>query len=598
MPRHARRRTAALAVAGAAALSGAADASAASLGALDTAFGGGVVQLPAGTQLHAGAVQTDGKLVVTGFTGKTEDPRLLVARLTPTGTLDTTFGNGGSAAVPLPSGAIGAAGDAVAIQADGKILVAGDALGDSGADGMLVTRLNADGTPDGGFGSGGSAVIERGTGGQGEANAVAVRADGTIVVAGAAIGSEKGVPTGAIGQLKADGSSGGSTRHLDIGESTIRSIALQGDGKIAYAGSRKPGQEIITIVGRANADGTKDSSFGDGGLRQTNFARNGGASSAFRGVAVQPDGKIVATGYAFNGSGAGIDKIVFRVDTAGNPDGAFGPSGVCYFNASASQNINSQIPAGGAGVAIADGHIYTGGGFDQSGLGALAIGAQSDNGSADAAFGNAGQTITPLNDYSPPVYGSGVALGNDGIYVIGSAGNLGGSKAQGVIARYGAYALKADPGPGPGPANPPIPPTEPIKPVTPTTAKLSKASLSPSKISASSKVASRNRTKLSYTLSAAGSVRLIVEQKLQGRRVGSKCVKTTKVNTKKKKCTYYAAVGSSKTLKGKKGSNTLTLTKKITNKTLKPGTYRLVLQVLSGKKTTGAKTTKTLTVTK
>lgn len=602
----------------------ASSAEAASLGALDSAFGGGAVQLPKGTQLTSGAVQPDGKLVVAGFIGSPDTPRVLVGRYTREGALDGSFGAGGLTTAPLPANATGARADAVAIQTDGKIVVAGDNRDDGGADGMLVTRFDSNGTPDGGFGDGGNVVVERGTSAQGEAGAIAIRPDGTIVVGGGAVGTKAGEVTATIAQFTPTGALAGSIRHLNIGESNIRSLVLQGDGRIVYAGTLKPNQEIVTILGRANADGTKDTSFAGEGVRKQNFSRNGAASSGFRGVALQPDGKIVATGFAFNGKGPGADKVTMRVDNAGNPDGSFGPDGTCYSPAAKSSTINTQLATGGGGVAIDGGHIYTGGGWDEGGASALLIAAQRADGTVDSAFGDNGQTITPIAAYSQSAAAAATVVGPDGVYVVGTAGNPKGVQATGVAARYGAYPLadtggdtggggsggggSGGGGGGPAPGDPTLTtavtettttPTTVTKPASKTSAKVSRASLSAKRISASSKAArSRRQTTLSYTLSAAGKVRLTVEQKLTGRHVSSKCVKATRASQKKKRCVYYTVLKGSKTLTGKKGTNTRTLTRKVTTTNLKPGTYRLVLQVLSGAKTTGARSTATLTVTK
>lgn len=427
---------------------GAVSAQAAAPGVLDGAFSGdGIVTLPAGTQLHAAAPQADGKVVAAGTVGE----NLLVARFTRDGQLDTSFSGDGLAAGPLPAGATGAAGDAIAVQADGKIVVAGDATAPFGKDGMLVDRFNPDGSVDTSFGSGGAAAVDRGPSASGEANAIAVRADGAIVVGGSRVGASAGQSTAAIAVLLPSGAPVGATKTITLpGEATILGLALQADGKIVYGGTLKPDQTIGTIFGRANADGTPDTSFGDKGVRIQFLSRNGAAASGFRGVAVQPDGKVVATGYAFNGSGPGFDKVTERVDGAGQPDASFGPNGVRYTSAAASASVNSRLLAGGAGIAINGGHIYTGGTHDESGTGALEVGSLTASGTPDA-FGTGGETITPINNYAVSAQGTGVALTADGLYLVGTSGQPGSANTSGVIARYGAFPLVAGPGPTPPP---------------------------------------------------------------------------------------------------------------------------------------------------
>ena len=136
-----------------------------SSGILDTTFNGNgySVLLPAGISMSYGsavAVQPDGKIVVTGnCSGIDGSPDLLVARYNTNGTLDTSFG-GGSGYVRLDRDGTATqtseSGNEVVIQPlDGKIVVVGGyAVGASPSD-VLVVRLNSNGTLDSGFGSGG-----------------------------------------------------------------------------------------------------------------------------------------------------------------------------------------------------------------------------------------------------------------------------------------------------------------------------------------------------------------------------------------------------------------------------------------------------------
>src|SRR6185295_13416319 len=123
------------------------------------------------------AIQADGKIVMVG--GKFID--FVLARFNADGTLDTSFGDEGKLATDLAGGFAQERARAVAIQADGKIVVAGEATVPSGDLAVALVRYNPDGTLDTTFGSGGKvfgpAVI-------GRAFDVAVLADGRIVVAG------------------------------------------------------------------------------------------------------------------------------------------------------------------------------------------------------------------------------------------------------------------------------------------------------------------------------------------------------------------------------------------------------------------------------
>jgi uncharacterized delta-60 repeat protein len=162
---------AALAAAVLATLAMAASAQAASFGQLDPTFGGdGIVTTPmspgAGNDQGFGmAIQpADGKIVVAGlatFTGST-DRDFAVARYNTNGSLDQNFGVGGIVTTPIGSGTNLENADAVAVQADGKIVAGGWSIqGPNGADFALV-RYNSDGSlDDGGDGPGGPARLWR-----------------------------------------------------------------------------------------------------------------------------------------------------------------------------------------------------------------------------------------------------------------------------------------------------------------------------------------------------------------------------------------------------------------------------------------------------
>jgi uncharacterized delta-60 repeat protein len=207
----------------------------------DPSFGvGGKRLTPIGAgpaMAHALGVQADGKILRAGEVGVAYQRDFAVARYTPDGAPDATFG--GTGVVTAPVGTMDDAARALAVQRDGKILVAGFALTLSSYDFALVRYL-PDGTLDGSFGTGGRAIHPL-SGGLDEAEGLAVQGDGKIVVA----------------------------------------------GKANVAGANAFG------VMKLNADGTPDGSFGPGGQRTTAF---GGGNAGAEAVALQWDGKVVAAG--------------------------------------------------------------------------------------------------------------------------------------------------------------------------------------------------------------------------------------------------------------------------------------------------------------
>jgi uncharacterized delta-60 repeat protein len=132
--------------------------------------------------VNAAVLQPDGKIVVAG--GLTE-AGFALARYNTDGSLDATFGSGGKVVTPV-GGHIQIA-FALALQADGKLVAAGNR-----GDDFATVRYNSDGSLDTSFGSGGEAVIV--FGGFGGARALAVQPDGKVIVGGGAGGPDNGVP--------------------------------------------------------------------------------------------------------------------------------------------------------------------------------------------------------------------------------------------------------------------------------------------------------------------------------------------------------------------------------------------------------------------
>jgi uncharacterized delta-60 repeat protein len=114
-------------------------------GTLDSGFGsGGKVSTNLSSRFdraRAVAVQTDGKIVVAGSTqDPTQGDNFAVVRYTSSGELDTRFGNGGKVSTDL--GTKADRGDAVVVQRDGKILVAGTTADPAQGDNFLLLRYN------------------------------------------------------------------------------------------------------------------------------------------------------------------------------------------------------------------------------------------------------------------------------------------------------------------------------------------------------------------------------------------------------------------------------------------------------------------------
>jgi uncharacterized delta-60 repeat protein len=278
-------------------------------GSLDTSFGNkGSVTVPG--IITGVVVQPDGKIVVSADNGST----LVLSRFNTNGSLDTTFGSGGTAT--LPGGAAGGYDSGLALQPDGKLVVAGE----TGADTWEVARFNSNGTLDTTFDSAGAVpgtVTIPFAASSGALYSLAIypstgpdTADyGKIVAVGMNQGnSGRNTQQIALARINANGTldntfgqSGEVVTPFPNGAGQGNATAIQTDGKIVVAGWTLPavGSDEFSLL-RYNTDGSLDTTFGNGGIVAT---PNGtGTSEAFS-VAIQPDGRIVAAGYSQGSTG-------------------------------------------------------------------------------------------------------------------------------------------------------------------------------------------------------------------------------------------------------------------------------------------------------
>lgn len=274
-------------------------------GRVDTSFAsGGKAVTPVGIGedgADAVAVQADGKLLVAGTVATTGGTQLALLRYGRDGSLDTTFGTGGKVMLAVGNGHDDAA-HAVAVQPDGKIVVAGSALQTGTGLDFAVLRFNADGSPDTTFGSGGKAIFDF-AGDSDRALALVLQDDGKIVVGGEAnLGNNASGVDFALARLNADGTldagfgSGGkltTALKSGTGGDVVRALALQtvdGQPRIVAAGG-----EGDFLAARYTANGTLDGAWGQGGKVVGLF---GTAIGGARAVTALPDGAVVLAGHA------------------------------------------------------------------------------------------------------------------------------------------------------------------------------------------------------------------------------------------------------------------------------------------------------------
>jgi uncharacterized delta-60 repeat protein len=280
-------------------------------------------------------VQPDGKIVVVGYTyrASVEHSDVALARYNADGTLDLSFGDGGKEVTTVNERADQAL--SVALQADGKIVIAGFATDTYGED-FLVARYTANGKLDLSFGLGGKVITPITVGfttSQDRARDVAIQPDGKIVAAGTAGLYSAIVRYNSNGSL--DGTFGGGVITVaPVNGMQIFALAIQPDGKVITAGSSEEGFALL----RYNADGSPDSAFDVDGAVITHFSDRAVAYS----VTLQPDGKIVAGGSTVTGAPEGdFDFAIARYNTDGSLDSGFDGDGKFTADFRGEEQLNS-----------------------------------------------------------------------------------------------------------------------------------------------------------------------------------------------------------------------------------------------------------------
>jgi len=287
------------------------------------------------------------------------------------GDLDPTFPSGNVPAMRFYDG--------VALQADGKVVIAGSCTSDtpdcvSGSSyDFEVTRLLSDDSLDTSFGSGGVTRTDF-TGQFDLAEALLLQPDGRIVVAGTSNVHFALARYDSAGALDPTFGTGGKT--VSSSSSLARTALLQSDGKIVVAGgfAASPGH-----LERFATDGTVDASFGSGGVVDTPMF------DPVAGLAQQPDGKILAATSLGGDQAPDRTFAVARLNADGSLDSTFGTSGIA-----------STVFGAGRSNALAvfvqpDGKVVAGGSVFYFGVFGFALARFESDGTLDPSFGTNGQ---------------------------------------------------------------------------------------------------------------------------------------------------------------------------------------------------------------
>jgi uncharacterized delta-60 repeat protein len=272
-------------------------------GSLETSFGnGGVVQVavPGFPTSEASAVHAlpDGTILVTGSASlgyPTYTGSLAMARLTPLGSLDATFGAEGLVTTSMSETGLASFGSAVT--PDGKIVLVGWSWPTGGSSSTLIAQYLANGSVDRSFNRGKPKVVDMAAGQSDAAVSVAITSGGAILTLSQVSTLTSGMKIGLVSLQRRGsftpsfGSHGAVVSDPTINSDQPRALLLQSDGKILVAGSAS-----VPDVVRFTSSGALDSTFGSGGV--AGVYEPAGGYGQFNALAARPDGSVIAAGVA------------------------------------------------------------------------------------------------------------------------------------------------------------------------------------------------------------------------------------------------------------------------------------------------------------
>ncbi len=277
-------------------------------GSLDATFSGdGKMQFNIANNLsdnvYSVAIQNDGKILIGGthlITANTND--LCIIRFNTDGTLDNSFGFGGVFSLAIP--AMGSGITALKLQTDGKIVASGWA-NSANSFNFLTIRCNSGGTLDNSFGNAGISITSMSTS-VSNINAIGIQNDGKIVIGGRSNYQFALVRYNSDGSLDNSFGIGGKVLTImtvgGFNTAEISDLIIESDGKILVTGDTT--NNVIGfskyVLARYEVDGTLDSSFsGDGKIIDTwEVATSCGAKA----LITQTDGKILVVGTTDDGN--------------------------------------------------------------------------------------------------------------------------------------------------------------------------------------------------------------------------------------------------------------------------------------------------------
>lgn len=412
-------------------------------GDLDLGFNGlgyNVTDVGKQGQAYDVAIDSDNKVVVAGFAynGASRSREFAISRYNEDGSLDLTFDGDGMVQTDLGGLGLDDTANAVAIQPNAKIIVAGtttiDASVPAGTADFAVARYEATGALDPSFGGGDGYVTIDFAGADDVGNGIAIDAGGDIAVVGSA--HTAGTVDFGAARLDSNGTLDGSfdgdglvTTDVNGGGDVANDVAFDSNHKIVAVGAGAGAKNRDFALARYKADGSLDDSFGVNGKVST-----AGTDRALA-VAIDDSGDIVVAGSYFNIQTRNLDFGLARYTSNGSLDPSFGPEGT--------GKLNVPMRDGGQAEGLAfdsAGHILVGGFASNGSDRDFALARLDSNGTLSTTFGTGGKVFTNVG---PNDSGRGVAVDPSQRIVIGGYTNAGANAGFAAV-RYVSEGYRPD----------------------------------------------------------------------------------------------------------------------------------------------------------
>lgn len=285
------------------------------------------------TSFNATIIQADGKVLTTGTAWNGTNFDFAIVRYNANGSLDSTFSNDG---LQLTDFGLNDEGMSLVVQPDGKIIVGGNSDIT-----FALARYNTDGSLDATFSEDGKLTIPMGY--SDLAKSVALQADGKIILAGHSY-KDANYDTAyfAIARINSNGTldnsfsnDGKVFTNFGNAASFLNAVSIQSDGKIVAAGRSYINGHNTFSLARYNTDGSLDNTFSSDGKQNSVF----GTEDYFgMSQAIQPDGKIVVAGFEESVQQATTSFLVARYNSNGELDNTF--NGVGFKSTRAESKFN------------------------------------------------------------------------------------------------------------------------------------------------------------------------------------------------------------------------------------------------------------------